>query len=138
MKLFLPECKISDEQSRFEIDIKGNFSSHFNEIFETFFGDFLEGEDFFLTPLPVQFRKGEKVYLWVDWSESETVKSNNFKQQFQLSIADRIFQSANEICRHTNEYSIEIIIAKKINPVWIEKISERLSRSFTVNLQFLE
>ena len=138
MKLYLPGCTISDEEKKFVIDLKGNFCDFFSDPFESHFSEYLLGEDFFLTPLPIQFRKGDGIYLWVDWSESALLMSNTFKQQFQLTILDRVYQSANEICRHTNDYSVQIILEKNIDQTWMEQIKMRLEHSFSVITQFLE
>lgn len=138
MILYLPSCFITDDEKKYSIDIKGNFESVYRQSFNDCFSEFRETSDFFLTPLPIQFRKGDDVFIWVDWNESQPADYTTLREQFQLTIEDRIFQAANEICRHTNDYLIRIISEKTVAPGWTEKIKERLERGFTVTVQMLE
>ena len=116
------------------ISLAGNFSDHFpfpfaHVISESFHFD----PDQFILPLPVQFRKGDSIYLWIDWTEAATNPNSPDSQiRIQLTLLDRIFQACNEICRHTNEYSIQIQGADLAAKSFLDTLVKRCSPAFEI------
>jgi len=125
---------IQSDKNEFLISIKGNFDDIYPIKFSDQFKTYTENENMFLMPLIIQFRKGDDVYIWTDWAEAKSDLDDQFQERFQLTISDRFFQAANEICRQTNEFNLQIIASSKIHELWISHLSKRLSAGFQVSI----
>ena len=123
---------IQSDINEFQISVKGNFEEIYPIQFSDQFKVYSEKEDLFLMPLIIQFRKGEDVYIWTDWAEAKSDLNDQFQERFQLTIGDRFFQAANEICRQTNEFNLQIINSSEIHEQWISHLTQRLSAGFQV------
>lgn len=132
--ILLPSCQVFDNEKKYQINLMGNYSEFFGNMFEQNFSGYNLFDNFFLTPLSVQFRKGDKEFLWLDWNAAEGEKTNQFSERFQQTILDSIHQAVLEISRHTNEFEISVIVEKEIHPLWVESIKQRLQPAFSVSI----
>lgn len=134
MILYLLSGIIQSDKNEFQISIKGNYDDIYPIKFSDQFKTYTENENMFLMPLIIQFRKGNDVYIWTDWAEAKSDLDDQFQERFQLTIGDRFFQAANEICRQTNEFNLRIIISSDIPDQWISQLSHRFSAGFQVSI----
>lgn len=125
---------LSSEGSPFFVDLSGNFGSVYGTDFSTqLTSPPVQNNTLFLLPLSVQFRPLPNGSIWLDWAESEK-GSEQWQERFTLSLLDRSFQAANEICRRTNDYELQLFSERPVDPLWVDHISVRMESAFSVGV----
>lgn len=125
---------ISSETQSFFADLAGNFSLVYGTGIPFFFkqAPVLNPSDL-LFPLFTQFRPHNNGSIWLDWTESEK-ETGHWEDRFAVSLVDRCFQAANEICRRTNEYNLLILSSPSVDPGWTELFYAKFQSAFSVTI----
>lgn len=122
----------TSEKSSFSVNLTGNFNSIYTLDFQNQIAEKpVLTNELFLLPLSVQFRPLPDGSLWLDWAESEK-GSEYWSERFTLSILDRSFQAANELCRRTNEFEIQLSLNPAVHPEWERVLTERFTSAFSI------
>lgn len=133
MILDLIHWEIMDDHNEIKISILGNYFEFGNLSLNNLLSKFPdEIENLFELPLPVTFRQGNGIHLWLDWSESSSLISEKNAFRCFLTLSDRIFQGLTEICRLKNEYSVQIIGGDHFPPNMLQLLTQRIQTQFRV------
>lgn len=126
---------LSSVKTSFSVDLAGNFTTNYPVVFAGLFRQVPSiNNEIFLLPLSVQFRPSPDGSIWLDWTESEK-RNEDWAARFVLTVLDRSFQAANEICRRTNEFELQIVVSESVEPAWITLFSDRLKSDYHVEVR---